>query len=282
MRAPLFLLIFLAACGSKRASTPDAAASIAHANTAASVAPGGARPQRPEDCPADMVFIPGGTFTMGLGKEYQERFHNVDQSAPRHLVTLTKPYCIDKLEVSARKYNACIEAGGCPKEANQCNGDYEKYLDHPANCITWLHADAYCTWAGKRLPTEAEWEFAARGPRSFRHPWGNDKPDDTKLWHSATRLRGLHNAPVGSHPAGASPFGVLDMEGNVSEYVADWYAPLPAGPTVDPLGPPAGRERLVKGTAQDSGVLYESDLGERWPTRPDEIGGTVTGFRCAK
>jgi iron(II)-dependent oxidoreductase len=194
-------------------------------------------------------------------------------------VTITKPYCIDKTEVTAGAYRKCVAAHACRR--NSCNAHFDDKLSHPMNCVSWQEANEYCTWAGKRLPSEAEWEFAARGPKSFRHPWGNSKPDDSKLWHSGTVLRGLHTAPVGTHPKGASPFGLLDMEGNVSEFVADWEAPHPKAAQVDPTGPKSGWLKITKSSSMASGQDYESDVGERFAVSPDAEGHAYLGFRCA-
>jgi iron(II)-dependent oxidoreductase len=228
-----------------------------------------------------MVFIPGGTFTMGLSKGGQRDLAVLMVLAAPHRVTLTKPYCMDKTEVTARAYRACVAAGACEETLCNANPEYPEWLEHPVNCVSWLQADAYCRWAGKRLPTEAEWEFAARGPKSFRHPWGNSKPDDSKLWYSGHVMRAIRTAPVGTHPKGASPFGLLDMEGNVSEYVSDWDARLPKEAQVDPLGPARGRMKVTKGTALDAGRAFESDMGERYVAFPDK-GHFVNGFRCAR
>jgi formylglycine-generating enzyme required for sulfatase activity len=230
-------------------------------------------------CPSDMVFIAPGTFIMGITEAGQKDLFELYDGAERHTVTLTQGYCIDKTEVTARAYRACIAAGRCPE--NHGNAYDEERLGHPVNSVRWLDAQAYCTWVKKRLPTEAEWEYAAKGPQSYRHPWGNTPPNDELLWYSGNIRRWFSTSPVGTHPKGASPFGVLDMEGNVSEYVADWYAPHPTTRQVDPKGPSTGTYRVVKGGALDSGMV-ENDLGERHFVPEDREGTYVRGFRCAK
>jgi formylglycine-generating enzyme required for sulfatase activity len=232
----------------------------------------------PGTCPEGMVYIPGGTFTMGLSKGGLRDIAAYARSTAPHKVTITKPYCIDRTEVTAGEYRKCVAAGACRR--NHCNAQLDELVKHPMNCVNWLEADTYCKWVGKRLPTEAEWEFAARGPKSFRHPWGNAKPDDTKLWWSGKINRGFHTAPVGSYPKGASPFGVLDMEGNVSEWVADWYIKHPAEPQVDPIGPLSGTRKVLKPFSLATGI-YETDVGERLDFPPERPGSFEDGFRCA-
>lgn len=130
-------------------------------------------------------------------------------------------FLIDRTEVTVGQYSACVEAGACsaPNTRNDCNFGASGRRDHPVNCVDWEQARAYCAWAGKRLPTEAEWEKAARGVDGRRYPWGDEGPTPTRA-----NLSGAHDgfsatSPVGRFLAGASPFGALDMLGNVSEWL---------------------------------------------------------------
>jgi sulfatase modifying factor 1 len=210
------------------------------------------QPTRPPSggCPAGMVRVPAGTFRMGS----VEGTGNATKPRP-HAVALAT-YCIDRTEVMVKAYADCVKAGGCTASphtvqwhepgaddlSTSCNGDERP--DHPINCVDWNQARAYCTWAGKRLPTEAEWEYAARGTDGREYPWGNDEPRATRLnacglecvamvrrernksWHAMYHASDdwETTAPVGSFPEGASPFGALDMAGNVLEWTADRFA----------------------------------------------------------
>jgi formylglycine-generating enzyme required for sulfatase activity len=148
---------------------------------------------------------------------------------------------IDKTEVTVSAYRRCVQAGACsaPATGGSCNWGQEGRGQHPVNCIDWEQARTYCTWAGKRLPTEAEWEKAARGTDGRKYAWGNRGYGAAGLvaniadeaakrqypdWTVADGYNDgfVETAPVGSFPAGASPYGAVDMIGNVWEWTADW------------------------------------------------------------
>ncbi len=181
-------------------------------------------------------------------------------SKPLHKVTLS-PYCIDRTEVTVAAFRTCVQAGECappsatigwkdlkPEDKTKwsqfCTWGRSGMDQHPINCVDWNQATAYCTWTGGRLPTEAEWEFAARGRDGRKYPWGDEEPDATRLnacgpectsmakerlaltWNPMYRGNDgwAATAPVGKYPKGASPFGVLDMAGNVWEWTGDEFA----------------------------------------------------------
>jgi formylglycine-generating enzyme required for sulfatase activity len=265
-------------------TTPSSTPSAATGTTAAppSTAPSATAAGVAED----MIKIPAGTFTMGNDKEGPG-------DRPAHKVTL-KSFYIDKTEVTADAYRACADAGVCtarnvhPKRgyaagAYGCNIEKERG-SHPANCVDREQADAYCTWAKKRLPTEAEWEYAARGSESREYPWGNSAPTScaqavlSGIGGSCGQRKGT--MPVGSAIDGASPFGVLDMAGNVFEWVADGYAPYDAGDQTDPLVPLGNKKGVIRGGSWDySAQAAKTSFRTSWVS---EAGNASIGFRCAR
>jgi len=193
-------------------------------------------------CPAGFVFIPGGTFMMGAPSTEGDADEH-----PQHAVTVA-PFCMSKLEVTVSQYQACVTAGMCiaTKTESRCNASDASRTNHPINCINFSMALAYCNWTSGRLPTEEEWEYAARGTDGRRYPWGNSAPSPQLLNacgdECVTYASGIgetktalfsgsdgytETSPVGSYPRGASPFGVLDMAGNVYEWTSSPYCTYP-------------------------------------------------------
>jgi len=203
-----------------------------------------------------MVYVPAGEFLMGSSDADSQA---MDDEKPQHTVYLDA-YWIDRTEVTNAQYRTCVEAGACQEPGCWNNSDFNA-PDQPVVCVIWDDAQAYAAWVGGRLPTEAEWEKAARGTDGRIYPWG-DEFDGTRLnycdrncesaWKDTSADDGYAlTAPVGSYPAGASPYGALDMAGNVWEWVADrydagYYARSPAR---NPQGPDAGDGRVSRGGA---------------------------------
>ena len=235
---------------------------------------------------APMILVPAGPFPMGVPKG--DRDGGRDEY-PRHEVTLDS-YYIDKYEVTHGRYAEFVKATGHripvnPKYPTRTLWNEhlsESLAERPVINVDWQDADAYCRWAGKRLPTEAEWEKAARGTDDRRFPWGNVEPTHKHLnfnqqWQGEKTLM-----PVGSYEAGKSPFGAYDMAGNVWEWVADWYDPLyyEKSPSANPKGPDTGTYKVLR----SSGWSVETPLVRLFtrvksdPTNRNDS----TGFRCAK
>jgi formylglycine-generating enzyme len=182
--------------------------------------------------PTKTVDVPASDFTMGCDAQVDTECKPDED--PAHPVSL-QAFSIDATEVTQAQYHDCVNAGACLPPT--CDWDpCGARAKHPIVCVNRADAVAYCKLQNKRLPTEAEWELAARGTAALKFPWGNDAIDCT---HG--NLAGCLNdtAPVGSYPSGASPFGALDMAGNVVEWVSDIYDPgyYAVSPKDDPQGP---------------------------------------------
>lgn len=182
------------------------------------------------------IFIPEGVFTMG-GMDV----HRKDNELPEHDVYLSA-YWMDQVEVTNGMYDLCVQAGACRPPAQVRSDNRAEYFgnpefqDYPVVLVTWFDANAYCQWAERRLPTEAEWERAARGDDKRNFPWGDELPNQYNS--NALNIVG-DTTRVGSYAEGASPFGVSDMAGNVAEWVADRYRPdyYSVSPFENPIGP---------------------------------------------
>ncbi len=185
-------------------------------------------------------------------------------------------YAIDRTEVTAGRWRACVAGGGC----EALYDPWRQRVDDraPVAGVTWAQAARFCTWAGGRLPTEAEWEFAARGIDGRRYPWGESLPDCAHA-----RLAGCGDGPglTGALPAGRGPSGALDLAGNLAEWVVDRYGPLPSSGYVrDPEGPARGDTRVVRGGSFVSSP-EEVTATARAGVDPRE-GRYDVGFRCAR
>lgn len=236
---------------------------------------------------AGPVFVPAGEFCMGSAEGDKDAR---DDEKPQHTVYLDA-FWIDRVEVTNAMYARCVEAGACQAPPRACPEDEgnhfgkPEYENYPVNCVSWLDAQAYCRWTGGRLPTEAEWEKAARGTDGRIYPWGNEAPDCGRLNFGNNKKECVRDiSPVGAYPSGASPYAALDMGGNVEEWVADWYDEkyYNISPPRNPTGPPSGRTRGLRG---GSYAYYSPDWSVRVMGRqfvvPDRALGHV-GFRCAR
>lgn len=222
------------------------------------------------------VLIPAGQFIMGNAYDPGEM--------PPHRVLLPA-YWIDRTEVTNSQYAQCVLQDVCqpPVRFNSYSRpdyfDNPLYADYPVIYVDWDDADTFCRWAGGRLPTEAEWEQAARGADGRTHPWGDQPPGPSLLNFDFSVGDTAH---VGSYPSGASPYGILDMAGNVSEWVADFFQKdyYFRSPLSDPMGPAATSAHIVRGGSWlDDPNMVRADLRVGYPTGSAFVN---LGFRCAE
>lgn len=238
-------------------------------------------------CSNGMCLIPAGSFWMGCNSAVDNDCDS-DES-PYHEVTLSG-YYIDKTEVTVDDYADCVTAGACTApstaKANYCNWEVSGKGNHPVNCVNWSQAGEYCTWAGKRLPTEAEWEKAARGTDGRKYPWGNeDATCEYAVMYDGTDYGCGTNSTwdvCSKSPAGDSPYGLCDMSGNVWEWVSDWYdfGYYTNSPASNPTGPVSGSDRVVRGGSFDfsGGALRASNRNYYNPSYVNDS----RGFRCVR
>jgi formylglycine-generating enzyme required for sulfatase activity len=192
----------------------------------------------------EMVYVPAGEFIMGANDRE-------DDEKPQHNVYLDA-FWVDRTEVTNSMYALCVQAGACKPPVSSISSKHSTYFGnpdfeaYPVIYVTWKQARDYCSWAGRRLPTEAEWEKAARGTKGYITPWGNNSPSPDQVNYNGNVG---DTSQVGSYPKGASVYGTLDMAGNVWEWVADWYSSKAYTKAVyeNPTGPQEGTRRVLRG-----------------------------------
>ncbi|MEZ4222735.1 MAG: bifunctional serine/threonine-protein kinase/formylglycine-generating enzyme family protein [Polyangiaceae bacterium] len=262
-------------------------------------------------CPAGMTRIDKGQFFMGSDLEAA-----TPDEKPAFAVSLDA-YCIDDTEVTVQAYLECSRAGRCKRPgtsvrwpniteeqkriyATACNADDPTRGNHPINCVDYFMAERFCEVRGARLPTEAEWEYATRGPDGRIYPWGDEDPTPQHLnacgsecvaWgkERGETLYPLYDAddgfpttaPVGSFPKGSSRFGPKDVVGNVWEWVADWHGPYSRGEKKNPKGPQQGDRKVIRGGAFNGSQASWLRPSFRYAQEPSALSHGI-GFRCAK
>lgn len=245
-------------------------------------------PLRPEaEITSGMILIPAGNFYMGCDPSKKKEKCNLVE-LPLHKVYLDA-YYIDRTEVTVGQYRACLAAGYCTEPIRTYSDSHRnyfydaRYANFPVIYVTWFQARDYCTWAGKRLPTEAEWEKAARGIDSTRiYPWGNTEPDcrTANIKVKSKQCTGDVQA-AGSYKKDNSLYGVADLAGNVREWINDWYEPgyYKESPNKNPSGPATGMYVVMRGGRFDN-TWPAARIAARRTIGPNDYGAGI-GFRCA-
>jgi formylglycine-generating enzyme required for sulfatase activity len=230
--------------------------------------------------PAPMVLVEAGPFPRGSAAGQGE-----DDERPQRLIHLSA-FALDRFAVSVAQYRKCVQASACsvPDGEKLCTYPMPDHDTHPVNCVSWDQASAYCKWAGKRLPTEAEWEKAARGTDARIFPWGQQDPNCSLANFALGNERYCRSqtVPVGDCASSASPYGAVQMAGNVFAWVADWHDReyYRVSPERDPTGPVLGKYRVVRG-----GSWFSPAVDLRATMRgliPPAVRLNYVGFRCAK
>ena len=230
----------------------------------------------------EMVLIAAGSFWMGCNQDVDQ---NCDfDEYPYHEVTLSG-YHMDKTEVTQSEYKKCVDAGKCGKPG--CDWRPAVTPNRPVVCVSWQFASDYCAWAGKRLPTEAEWEKAARGTDGRKYPWGNeDGTCDYAVMDDGGQGCGTDGTwnVCGKSPAGDSPYGLCDMSGNVWEWVSDWYDEnyYFNSPSSNPTGPVSGSARVERGGGGGDHGGGNLRATTRFGVGPSDGNLAFLGFRCAR
>ena len=265
-------------------------------------------------CPRDMVFVGGGKFFMGTDSSDPV----LARANPAHQVTIDG-YCIDRIEVTVGLYRECSRIGECKRAFREswwplgssdpvsweksrseysalCNESYDDRDQHPINCVAWSQAASFCQWRGGALPTEAQWEYAARGTDGRTYPWGDAKPDSERLNGCGAECRtwreqaGLDvtstlyeqddgfpgTAPVGAFAAGQTGAGIMDMAGNVFEWTASEFEPYSGDAPESEESP----RRVIRGGGFNSGMPQFADPAFRFAQQPKAHTHGI-GFRCA-
>ncbi|MBI4401673.1 MAG: formylglycine-generating enzyme family protein [Nitrospirae bacterium] len=227
---------------------------------------------------APMALIPAGEFWMGVDGPI-----GLDDERPRHKVWL-EAFAMDHYEVTTSRYARFLAATGRTPPWLWESVNLAIHGDRPVIGVDWYDADTYCRWAGKRLPTEAEWEKAARGTDERRYPWGNQVPTAELANHAVGARFSYSQAlmPVGRYDKAASPFGLYDMAGNVWEWVQDWYdgGYYERSPERNPIGPEQGQFKVLRGGSWSELPKYLLTYGRF--KLPPTTRNSYTGFRCAK